>query len=521
MKNQIIVNVIAIGLLGIAAMPIIALTWIAINGNFDEWPHLIQYVLTQSIIDTIILLIATATASGVIGVATAWITSVFEFKGKKFFTWALIMPLAVPPYIAAYAMGEIADAININIRSISGAVFIFSTVLYPYVYLITRVSIIMQNAEIIEVARSLGASPRRVLWKIVLPNARPAIVVGVALVMMETLNDIGAVEYLGVRTITFAVFETWLNRDSLDAAVQLSMLVLAVIAVLIRLERKARRNSKTQMKNDKTLDPINMKTWKKIMAFCLCASVLIVGFVMPVGLLVSYIIQKPQQIINPMLANAAFNSCMIGIFTAITTVAIAFAMITMARAYNQKHIMQIGRIASLGYAVPGTVLALGLLYPLTTMDNFLARQFSWWTFGLLMSGSAFIVVYGCSMRFLAIAWGQVESGMGRISTHVDMVARGLGKKPINVMMQVHSPLLKPALAAAALFVFVETCKELSATLLLRPIGLETLATLVYDKASQAAVEDGAMGACVIIMLGCLPLMWLAKNGENKSQSGKN
>ena len=210
-------------------------------------------------------LIATAIGTCVIGVSTAWLTSIYQFPAKKFFSWALMMPLAIPPYIAAYTMVEVEDKIPfIDIQSVFGAAFVFSSVLYPYVYLITRISLAMQRANVIEVARALGAKPQRVFWEIAMPLARPAIVIGIALVMMETLNDIGAVEYLGVRTITFAVFETWLNRNDLESAVQLSILVLGIIIVIIALERQARRNNKTTSQRTKPLEPIELPMHKRM-----------------------------------------------------------------------------------------------------------------------------------------------------------------------------------------------------------------------------------------------------------------
>lgn len=512
-----------------ALLPLGALFYIAINGtienNSNNWQHLIQYVLPPTALDTMILLTITAIGTSAIGITSAWLTTIYNFPARKFFSWALITPLAIPPYIAAYAMVEFNDKIKIiNLESLTGAAFVFSMVLYPYVYLITRISFARQKADCIEVARTLSAGTNRIFWQIALPVARPAIIIGIALVMMETLNDIGAVEYLGIRTITFAVFETWLNRGDLTSAVQLSIFILFIIALLIAFERKARRQHKTnneQIKNiAKHLALIELSPIKKIIAFIFCASIVAIGFIIPTSTLGSYVIARPEQIFEkmfePIIMNAAFNSFLVGIFTSIVTVAIAFFIFSIARLYGKTFILWLARAIGFGYAIPSTILAIGLLYPLTHFDNFISEWLgSFWNFGLLFSGTAFIVVYGCSVRFLTIACGHVESGFTQLSKNVDMAARVLGKKPNQITYQIHLPILKNVLAIAALFVFVDSCKELSATLILRPLAFETLATLVYDKASQAIIEEGAMAACYIILLGLLPIIWLGKDERFK------
>ncbi|MFD0916176.1 ABC transporter permease [Pseudahrensia aquimaris] len=522
------------GLLAVSLLPLAAMVFIAIRGDVDSWPHLIAFVLPRTMVDTVSLLILVSIGTTIIGIGTAWLTALCEFPFRRFFAWALMLPLAVPVYIAAYSMVELSDFSGPlqttfrdvmgyssprdywfpDMRSVWGAGLIFSLVLYPYVYLSGRVTFSMQGAAALDVARSLGASPLRMFREIGVPMARPAIIAGVSLVLMETLNDIGAVEYLGVKTITFAIFETWLNRDSLSSAVQLSLVALVIIALFIWLER-ASQGGRSYKGSARERPPARMALtgWRKWAAFAGCAAPIALGLGIPLTVLGGFAVRRFDEMLQPELLSAAGSSIIMSLLTATACTVIAFGFLLTSRITRQPQLATMGRLATLGYAVPGTVLAIGLLVPLAAFDNWFdgwMRTVLGFSSGLLLSGTLFILVYACTLRFLAIAWGTVETGFGRVSDRIDMAARGLGRTPWQLAFEVHAPILKPALTAAFLLVFVDTMKELSATILLRPFGFETLATFVYGHASQAAVEEAAWAALLIVLIGLVPVVTLGR-----------
>ena len=516
-------------ILCLAALPFSALIWISLSATADVWTHLISNVLPRSLGDTTLLLVYVAFGTVLLGAGTAWLTTICSFPGRKFFSWALVLPLAVPSYIAAYTQVEFFDFSGPvqssvrsiggfssardywfpDIRSIWGAGLIFSLVLYPYVFMATRLVFSMQGASILDASRSLGARSGEVFWRIALPMARPALAAGVALALMETLNDIGAVEILGVKTLTFAVFETWLNRGSLAGAVQLALLTLFLVAGLIFLEKRVRRDRNyASSSRDRPPALIIPSGPKQVLCCAACVFPLLFGLGIPVWVLSEFALRRVEQLSDPAMLNALLNSLTVSIITATLATAIAYCLLQYARMANANRIGALGKLVSLGYAVPGTVLAIGLLVPLAGFDNWvdgmMRNNFDIST-GLILSGSIFIIIYACTIRFLAIAYGMIESGFSKMSTNIDMAARALGRTPLQMAWQVHRPILSRAMVIAFLLVFVDTMKELSATLLLRPFDFETLATFVYDRASQAALEDAASASLIIVLVGLIPV----------------
>ena len=485
-----------------AILPIATLIWISTSSTSDVWSHLLLHVLPRSIKDTLLLLILVALGTTLVGTGTAWLTSVCQFPGRRLFTWALVLPLAVPSYLAAYThveffdySGPVQTALRSifgfenprqywfpDIRSIWGAGLIFTIVLYPYVFLTTRLVFAMQGASVLDASRSLGAKSPKTFWRIALPMARPAVAAGVALALMETLNDIGAVEILGVKTLSYAVFETWLNRDSLAGAVQLALLTLALVAGLIFLERRARRNrSYSTSPQEKLPALIQPSIPKQGLCVLACFTPLTLGLGVPLWVLGTYSMRRLDQFLDPSLITASANSILVSTLSATVATLVAYGLLQHARISKSRLTGFIGKISSLGYAIPGIVLAIGLLVLLAGLDNMLdalMRDYFGFSTGLLFSGSLFIVVYACSLRFLAIAHGTIESGFSKLSPHVDMAARALGNTPAQMAWKVHRPILARAMAISFLLVFVDTMKELSATLLLRPFDFETLATFV-------------------------------------------
>jgi iron(III) transport system permease protein len=517
----------ALAICATISVPLVALVVLAFGDTRGVWLHLVSNVLPSSIMASAGLMAGVGVAASAIGVGAAWLVSRYRFFGRSVLQWALILPLAVPTYLSAYCFVELLDYTGPvqafyrslggfrspadywfpDIRSLPGAIAVMSVVLYPYVYLTCRIVFAMQAASVLDASRILGAGVARQFFGVAVPLARPAIAAGATLAMLEAFNDIGAVEILGVRTLTFSVFDTWLNRASLAGAAQIACLMLIVVFALIVAERAARGGRSYQTAGGGTLSLIDPGRAAGVVMALFCLLPILAGFVAPVGLLMRFALRRTEQLYDPALAAAAFNSVFVSSATAILTVTASFVLIVSARRHRGRSSRIASRGATFGYAIPGSVLAIGTLYAFTTFDNsldsVLRRQFGV-SSGLLISGGAAIIVYACSVRFLAIAHGALESGYSRISEHLGMVARTLGRTANQAVVLVELPLLKRAIATAALLVFVDTMKELSATVLLRPFGFQTLATFVYERASRALFEDAAIAALVIVAIGVAP-----------------
>ncbi|MEM9677494.1 MAG: iron ABC transporter permease [Pseudomonadota bacterium] len=531
-----------------ALLPVAALVFVAAGGLATltsgagwqaDWLHLATYVLPRTLADTGLLLVLVAIGTTVMGTGCAWLVSTSRFATKSVWDFALVLPLAVPPYIAAYTHLEFLDYSGPvqtalrgvtgfssgaeywfpDVRSVWGAGFVLSLVLYPYVYMTCRLFFSMQGASTLDAGRSLGANSWRLFWKVGLPMARPAIAAGVAVALMETLNDIGAVEVLGVRTITYIVFDTWLNRDSLTIAVQLALVALVFVAACVWLERRFRaKRGGAKMRGDKPPALTQLSAGRQWAAATACALPVVGGIGVPLYVLTRFSVRRPEALSETSLHAAAINSVLLSLLTAIFVTAIAYVLLQIIRSVRSQRLGTIARIASLGYAVPGTILAVGLLVPLSALDNYVdALMRSWFGFstGLLLTGSIVVLVYACSLRFLAIGFGAIETGFEQLSTHIDMAARSLGRSRLQTALSVHLPNLRPALAVAFLLVFVDTMKELSATLLLRPFNFETLATLVYGRASQGQLEDASLAALIIVLIGTIPVIVLTRMSQAK------
>jgi len=517
-------------------LPILSLAYVALSGTAEDWPHLIANVLPRSSLTTLYLLALVAVATSIIGVTGAWLVVTFDFPMRKSFSWALVLPLAVPPYLAAYAFGEffhytgpvqslvreifgfqtIRDYWFPDIRSTPGAAFVLSCVLYPYVYLTTRIIFLMQGRNIADVARTLGARPSRVFWRVLLPVARPAIVAGVALVLMETINDIGAAEYLGVRTLTFSVYATWLNRGSLEGGAQIALLMLLLVFFLLAAEIWARRRQRfhTGRATHMRARPprVKLKGLHAIFAVLAAGLPVLAGFGIPIFIFGQYAWRRTDQFLSPALGDAFLHSVMTATVTAILTVVLALFLINAVRLCKSRSITATVRLASVGYALPGGILGLGLLFALARFDNAIdsfAREYWGFSTGLLLTGSAAAVIIACTIRFLALAESAIRSGLEKLPPNLDEAARSLGQTPGRSATRILLPLLKPAIFTAAVLVFVDTIKELSATILLRPFGFNTLATHVYENASRGVPEDGAVAAILIILTALVPVILLS------------
>lgn len=534
---------LALSVAAVMALPLVALAAIAAGSLGATWPHLLRTVLPGATVTTLALMLGVGAGTAAVGVGSAWLVSMCRFPGRAVLEWALVLPLAVPTYIAAYAYVEIFDQTGPvqsalraafgfatirdywfpEIRSLPGASLAMTAVLYPYVYLTTRVLFLMQSAHALDVSRTLGAGPHRLFWRVALPLARPAVAVGVSLALMECLNDIGAVEFFGVRTLTFAVYDTWLNRADLAGAAQLALVLLLIVFLLIGAERSARgRQRYTVGSGAARPQRFDLSGWRAAAAATLCLLPVFFGFLLPAGLLADYASRRLDQFADAAVLDAASNSLAVAAATALVTVAAGLALVYSGRLTQSRPAVLIGRLAATGYAVPGTVLAVGILVPMAAFDNRLdaamRAMFGFGT-GLLVTGSGAAIVYALAVRFLAIAYGALDAGLAKVSPNLDMAARTLGRSPARTLREVHLPLMRPAMTAAALLVFVDAMKELSATVLLRPFDFDTLATLVYARASRGAFEDAAAAALVIVAIGIVPLVLLLRSGERDAAQG--
>lgn len=488
-----------------------------------------------SIGQTVLLMTGAGVLTIVTGTAAAWLVTMYRFPGRAVVDRLLVIPLAMPTYIIAYAYVELLDYAGPlqtamreifgfasardywfpEIRSIGGAVFVMSSVLYPYVYLTARASFVQQSVCALEVARTLGRTPLGVFWAVALPLARPALVAGVSLVLMECLNDIGAVEYLGVQTLTASVYSTWLERSNLGGAAQIATVMLGFIAILFAAERIARGSAQIHHTTGRyrSIPFQDLPGWKGYVASLLCAVPFLVGFAIPVLVLLHLAWKSSGQVADSSFYAAAYNSFTLSAVAAGVAVVLALTLGYARRVAPNGFIRPAVRLAGLGYAVPGTVLALGLLIPLAGIDNAIdsaARSLLGVSTGLILSGSIFALVIAYSIRFLAVGLGTVEAGLERISPNLDAAARALGETALSALMRVHLPLLLPALGSAGLLIFVDAMKELPATLLLRPFNFDTLATHVYSLAALEQFEEAAFGALTIVLVGLIPVLLLHK-----------
>lgn len=516
--------------------PIGGLAWYASKGSGDLWPHLAGSILPAALQTTALLLAGVGLLVSVMGVGLAWLVAMYRFPGRRFFEWALLLPLAVPTYIVAYAyldvlhpVGPVQSTIRAvlgiqnprdlwfpEIRSLPGAILLLGFVLYPYVYLPARALFMMQSPAMIEVARTLGRSRRAVFLRVALPLARPAVAVGASLALMEALNDVGASEFLGVRTLTVAIYTTWVTRSSIEGASQIALVMLALVLLLVVLERRGRRRQRYVARSSKmrTAVPSPLGGWRGWAAAVAAAVPVTVGFAVPSSYLVHHAAKRVMENGLP----TALPGWILNTVTAAggaTLVALAVGLLVAYTARFARHGLAavFVRTSGLGYAVPGTVLAAGMLMPFATLDNWIAdaaRAMTGERIGLVLSGTGVVLIVGYVIRFLGVATGGIEAGLTKISPSLDMAARSLGCRPLKTVLRIHVPLIRPAIAAAGLLVFVDCMKELPITLLLRPLEFETLSTTVYAEAARGTYEDGAVAALMIVLAGLIPVVLLAR-----------
>ena len=517
-------------------LPVLAVLWIALTPSENIWPHLAATVLPVYIKSTLILMLGTGVLSAIIGAGSAWLVTMCQFPGRRWFEWALLLPFAIPAYVVAYVytdLMEYAGPIQTTlrelfgwqtmrdywfpeIRSMGGAITMLTLVLYPYVYLLARASFLEQSMTLRDASRMLGCSATRSFLKVSLPIARPAIAVGLSLVAMEAINDFGTVDFFAVKTLSAGVYDAWLNMGNVSAAAQISTVTLIAVILLITIERLSRARAKQFTSSDryKALQPYQLRGTKQLLATLFCLLPVLFGFILPAGTLAYFSINHAEQFLDSRFLGFAWNSFSLAAITAVIATLLALLMAYSKRLFAQrKGLTLAARMSTLGYALPGAVLAIGVIVPLAAFDNSIdagARSLLGFSTGLLLSGTPFALVFAYCVRFIAVSGGSVEASLSKVTPGMDMAARSLGANVNRTLRDIHLPLIRGGLLTAVLVVFVDTMKELPATLILRPFNYDTLATYVYQYASDERIEQCAPGALLIVLVGIVPVILLSR-----------
>ncbi|MFM9916441.1 MAG: ABC transporter permease, partial [Rhizobacter sp.] len=498
------------------ALPIISVgTNVFSPGTGGTWAHLASTVLPDYIATTLWLCVGVGLSAAVIGVGTAWLVTHFDFPLRRTFEWALVLPLAMPAYVMAYAYTDLlqfagpvqgwlratmgwarADYRFPDVRTLGGAVVMFSFVLYPYVFMLARSAFMERGGAVIEAGRSLGMSPWRNFVRVSLPMARPAIAAGIALALMETLADYGTVSYFAVQTFTTGIYRAWFSLGDRVAAAQLAMCLLGFVVLLLALERQSRGSARfhgSGLRRRPTRGA-PLAGWRAAIAIAACVLPLLIGFVLPGGVLLHMALTEGDAQFGTRFFTLAGNSVLVSGLTALLAVALAL-LVAYARRLDPRPLTRAAHWAvGLGYALPGSVIAVGVLIPLARLDNALAQalhtNFGWNT-GLLFTGTIAALVFACLVRFMTAALQTVDSALHRVTPHMDDAARSLGLTPARTLRRVHLPLLRRGLLTAGLLVFIDVMKELPATLVMRPFNFDTLATQAYTLASDERLAEAS------------------------------
>jgi iron(III) transport system permease protein len=531
--------------LALACTAVVGLPVLSILASFTDTAasaetlrHLVATVIPAALVETLLLSCGVVIGVVVIGASTGWVAASCEFPGRRVFEWALLLPLAMPAYIVAYAytdalqfsgplQGALREAFGWRrgdywfpeIRSILGGVLVFSLVLYPYVYLLARTAFLARTASMIDAARSLGLTPWQTWWQVNMPLARPAIAAGALLALMETLADYGASAYFGLQTFTVAIYRAWFSLGDRVAASQLAAVLLVLVVIVLTLERRARGRARffTPTASQRPAPRTILRGGAALAACATCLAPVALGFIVPVILLLKLLVPAWQGLEWSRYVAWTMNTVGIALAGAaivlLTVLALAYAARAAAQGLPSALVRASVRVMSLGYALPGAVVAVGILVPLAGFDNgldaMLKRVFGVGP-GLLLTGSVFALLYGYLVRYFAVAYQSVEAGLARITPAMDASARSLGSSSVDTFLRVHLPILAPSVLAAILLVLVDIMKELPATLVLRPFNFDTLAVVAYQMASDERLAEAALPSLTIVIAGVVPVALLSR-----------
>lgn len=508
----------------------------------EIWSHLADTVLTDYIINSLVLFVGVGSFSLILGVIPAWLVTMYRFPMSHYLEWALLLPMAIPAYIIAYSytgMLDVAGPLQTSlreitgwqyrdywfpeIRSLGGAITMLSLVLYPYIYLLARAAFIEQSVCVLEVSRTLGCNAIDAFRRVALPLARPAIMVGLSLVVMETLADYGTVQYFGVSVFTTGIFRTWFGLGNSLAAAQLSALLLVFVAVFLYLEKRSRRQARFHHTSNRysSLMQQQLNKGSGLCALVSCVTPVLLGFIIPLLFLINLALDTYSEVLGKDFYLLLFNSLLLAFATAILALLIALFMAYSNRNSASSINRFMVRFVSMGYAIPGTVIAVGVLIPFAwfdnTLDAFLTEYFNI-SSGLLISGTVVILIFAYLTRFLAVSINTVEAGLIKIKPSMDEVAKTIGMSPISIIKRIHMPMMRGSLLTALLLVFIDVLKELPVTLILRPFNFNTLAVRTYELANEERLADAAVPALAIVLAGVIPVIMIS-NSISRSRAG--
>lgn len=522
-------------LAALVALPVVTILGFVLVPADDVWRHLADTVLRDYVVNSFVLMLGVAVGTLTIGISTAWLTTMCRFPGRRIFEWALLLPMAFPAYIIAYTYTGLLDFAGPvqttlrawfdwsygdywfpEIRSIGGAIVMLSLVLYPYVYLLSRAAFLEQSSHAMDASRMLGCGPWRSFFLISLPSARPAIIAGLSLALMETLADYGTVQYFGVSNFTTGIFRTWLGLGDSAAAAQLAALLMTFVFALIVIERWSRSRARYHLTGQRSrpLPAYELGVVRSCVAWCTCGLPLLLGFLLPGGLLVNWSFATAPYVVDERFWVLVMNSVLLAASAALIALLLGLFMAYGKRLRGGLAINAAVRIAAMGYAIPGTVIAVGVMLPFGWLDNTIdawMRATLGVSTGLLLSGTLFAVLFAYTVRFLAVSLQTVEAGLGKIRPAMDETARSFGYRPLQVLRRIHIPLMRGSMLTAALLVFVDVMKELPATLILRPFNFNTLAVRAYELASDERLMDASTAAVAIVAAGILPVILLSRS----------
>jgi iron(III) transport system permease protein len=523
---------ISLAAAGLILLPILAVVATVAGPAGETWSHLANTTLWAYVRNTALLVAGVALGAGSIGVLSAWLVTAYRFPGRRLLEWALVLPLAMPAYVMAYAYtdwlqftGPVQTGLRAwtgwqareywfpEVRSLGGAAAMLSFALFPYVYLLARTAFLDVSRSALEAARLAGLSPWGSFLRVALPVARPAIAAGMALALMETLADFGTVSYFGLEVFTTGIFKAWMSMGDPAAAGQLSVCLLIFVAAILLFERLSRGRAAYAGEARKPVPPQRLRGAAAALACLACALPVVLGFLLPALLLVLLAWGDPGARLSPRLLVLVENSFALAGIAAVAGVVLATAMAYAARMAHAPLVAFANRAAALGYAIPGAVIAVGVLVPLGRLDNLLADALES-AFGvkpgLLLTGTIVALVYAYLVRFLAVALQTVEAGLAKVTPRMDDAARSLGATPGEALARVHAPLLASSLASAALLLFVDVLKELPATFALRPFNFDTLAIEAYNLAKDERLSEAAIPSLVIVAVGLVPLVLITR-----------
>jgi iron(III) transport system permease protein len=519
---------ISLGAAALILLPILAVLASLFGAAGETWAHLARTTLGSYVVNTALLVFGVGIGVTSIGVLSAWLVTAYRFPGKRLLEWALMLPLAMPAYVMAYAYtdwlqftGAVQTALRAltgwqareywfpEIRSLGGAALVLSLALYPYVYLLARTAFLELSRSALEAGRLSGLSPWAAFRRIALPIARPAIAAGIALALMETLADFGTVSYFALEVFTTGIFKAWMSLGDPVGAAQLSVCLLVFVAAVLGLERASRGRAAYASAPGRTAATQRLRGWRAALACAACTAPVVLGFLLPAALLLQLAWSDPAARVGARLFTLLGNSFILAGLAAVAGVVLATAMAYASRLSRAPLVAVANRAAALGYAIPGAVIAVGILVPLGRLDNWIAGGLEaafGIKAGLLLTGSIVALIYAYLVRFLAVALQTMEAGLARVTPRMDDAARSLGATPAQALARVHAPLLAPSLAGAALLLFVDVMKELPATFALRPFNFDTLAIEAYNLAKDERLSEAALPSLAIVAIGLIPLL---------------